>query len=535
MLYEVGISLELANDGNKNSNCVVNKIIDELEAELRKISPDSSKLTSSQLARALLLLNSKIRNRGLSAAEIHFARDSHDHQNLQHNDRELRCQQENLRLKNHPYLSKSRAPNGKSQLPPVLRPGDIVFKKNEITKHTERDPFVVMDSSSQRPVIRKALHSSPFSIGRPTLSTNTQSIDKKFLMKPLSSSRTYIRPFPSRESPCNSQQVGSRPKPQRVAWNPTLDSVSEPILINLDEHALSHHSCYDELQGADDSLNHSIPDIPNRTNDSNSSSMSGQYSDLEEEEENLQNENIHEEQMIFDDDEDILETPEQLLKGRKLKKGDLTSFFHAERSCRINAKITRDLLRKRRYYYNVVYDDDTEDCLYLKKDTRWTFKNTSDQNVELPRSPENSCSLKLTLETTPTQSYNVLDEANLSINKLDDSDSPSLNWDLLGTQLDSSPNPSENPFGWFTPSDSDHLNQVINLAYMLPLTSTPTRPGATTCDTGRNIDLNLNISITSTPPSTDQNSRSLPLELSQSTHYGSAFFKKLNPVKKKEH
>ena len=36
ILYDVGISLQMGNDENKNSNCIVNKAIDELETKLRK-------------------------------------------------------------------------------------------------------------------------------------------------------------------------------------------------------------------------------------------------------------------------------------------------------------------------------------------------------------------------------------------------------------------------------------------------------------------------------------------------------------------
>ena len=60
----------VGDDENKNSNCCVDKAIAELEVELKKISPTGSKLTCAQLAQATVLLNNKIRNRGLSAPEI---------------------------------------------------------------------------------------------------------------------------------------------------------------------------------------------------------------------------------------------------------------------------------------------------------------------------------------------------------------------------------------------------------------------------------------------------------------------------------
>ena len=89
-LLDVGIKLEVGEDENKNSNCCVDKAIAELEVELKKISPTGSKLTCAQLAQATVLLNNKIRNRGLSASEIHFSRDSHSFENLKLDDNKLR-------------------------------------------------------------------------------------------------------------------------------------------------------------------------------------------------------------------------------------------------------------------------------------------------------------------------------------------------------------------------------------------------------------------------------------------------------------
>ena len=165
LLSNVGIKLELANHENKNSNCVVDKAINELESELRKLSPSGGPLNSAQLAQALMTLNAKIRQRGYSAAEIHFARDSHDHGNLLLDDEELMSRQKSLRSQNHAYLSKSRAPKAKQRPSLVPTPGDIVFIKNDGSKHSSKDPHIVVTSSSQKSTLRKTLYTSPHSEG----------------------------------------------------------------------------------------------------------------------------------------------------------------------------------------------------------------------------------------------------------------------------------------------------------------------------------------------------------------------------------
>ena len=73
ILSDVGISLQMGNDENKNSNCIVDKAIDQLENEIKKISHSGDQITITHLAQCVLLLKNKIRNRNLSASEIHFA------------------------------------------------------------------------------------------------------------------------------------------------------------------------------------------------------------------------------------------------------------------------------------------------------------------------------------------------------------------------------------------------------------------------------------------------------------------------------
>ena len=162
------IHLVLANDGNKNSNCCVDKAINELESELIKISPDGSKLSTADLAQATMSLNGKIRKRGFTASEIHFSRDSHDNSNLVLDDSQLQENQRDLRFQNHQHLNNSRAPRGKTSAVPDPDTGDIVYLKNDISKHTARDPFIVMKTTQPgKSLLKKAIHSSSFATQPP--------------------------------------------------------------------------------------------------------------------------------------------------------------------------------------------------------------------------------------------------------------------------------------------------------------------------------------------------------------------------------
>ena len=61
---------------------MVDKGIQELEAEFLKIGCSNIPISEVQLQTALNILNSRVRNRGLSAKEIVFQRDQHSLEQL---------------------------------------------------------------------------------------------------------------------------------------------------------------------------------------------------------------------------------------------------------------------------------------------------------------------------------------------------------------------------------------------------------------------------------------------------------------------
>ena len=57
------MKIQLADHENKNSNCTIDKIINELETEIKKLSPNGDQITAAELAEATVRLNNKIMNR----------------------------------------------------------------------------------------------------------------------------------------------------------------------------------------------------------------------------------------------------------------------------------------------------------------------------------------------------------------------------------------------------------------------------------------------------------------------------------------
>ena len=244
VLEQAGITLELGDDGNKNSNCAVDKVINELEEELRKLSPSADKINLGDLAQVSISLNRKIRNRGFSAEEIHFSRDSFTNKNLALCDKDLSDKQLSLKLDNHERLANSRTPN--CQAPTIPRPnaGDIVFIKSGDTKHTTRDPHLVLKSEGHKSLVRKTLHFLPTD-GRPlNFSSRPKQIDNKFLFKPHSYNNNKTR-VEEDISPCQSllgppelvkeEPLSSVHTVYEQGWIPTSQEAEELFLMT-EEH-----------------------------------------------------------------------------------------------------------------------------------------------------------------------------------------------------------------------------------------------------------------------------------------------------------
>ena len=77
ILTKHGIKIDFGRVKNKNANAVINKGIQELEREMLKVDPNGGPLTAVQLQLAVETLNTRIRNRGLSAKEILFQRNQY--------------------------------------------------------------------------------------------------------------------------------------------------------------------------------------------------------------------------------------------------------------------------------------------------------------------------------------------------------------------------------------------------------------------------------------------------------------------------
>jgi hypothetical protein len=220
-LVQNGITLELGEDLNKNSNCSVDKKIQELEAKIRRLCPKETKITTGILCQAVINLNNRVRNQGLTASQIHFSRDTNIGQNLHLDDDKLMQDKLQKRIQNHTSSAKSKAPKGKQHISSKIIPGQIVYARNDGSKHDARDPLLVTGTDGNKIRVQKILHSHTSTDKAPKITSQQIVADEKFL---------YVPPhrrngnFPLKSSFEDSWwRGGDRPVPakQRTQWVPT--------------------------------------------------------------------------------------------------------------------------------------------------------------------------------------------------------------------------------------------------------------------------------------------------------------------------
>ena len=150
-----GITLDFGRTKNPNKNAVADKAIQELENEILRIDASGTQISEATLSKAIQTINSRIRNRGLSAREILFSRDQTTGEKLHFEDAMLSQQQASIRTDNHAHSALSKASKKSPALRSAISIGDLVFIKAERSKLKGRDRYIVMDISDRLCFLQK--------------------------------------------------------------------------------------------------------------------------------------------------------------------------------------------------------------------------------------------------------------------------------------------------------------------------------------------------------------------------------------------
>ena len=175
-LAENGITIILGDDANPNKNAAVDKMMQELESEIRRLSPDGNKLSAGTLSQAVNNLNNRTRGHGLTASQVHFSRDMEAGVNLRINDQKLW----DIREGRKEALRKA----SQASPPPQVQPGQTVFLRGDGTKHKARDPFLVTKVEPEKVTMQKMAHVDRPSTALPRITSYIKKVDPKFLYIP---------------------------------------------------------------------------------------------------------------------------------------------------------------------------------------------------------------------------------------------------------------------------------------------------------------------------------------------------------------
>ena len=222
-----GIDIVLGEQGNPNSNCSVDNIIKDLEAELRRLNPGGGKLDSGTLSLAVTTLNNKVRQQGFSSSQIHFSRDSHTGRNIPLQDKRLREAKMENKARVNPQTARSKAPQGREHVQSTPQPGQFVYLKSELSKHEARNPLLVTSVEKEKVVVQKMLHSTPQHGVPPKIVSQKMRIDEKFLYVPphrrgvqVGKTRYRGSEDPWWRKPLLQGRGPPTPAPPRPPWNP---------------------------------------------------------------------------------------------------------------------------------------------------------------------------------------------------------------------------------------------------------------------------------------------------------------------------
>ena len=103
------IVLEPGRTKNKNKVSQVDRRIQELETEIKRLSAESDAITEDTLAKATKSINNKIRTNNFSASEILFRRKQDDQEEINIKDEQFAKNIENQRNKGHLPSATSKA------------------------------------------------------------------------------------------------------------------------------------------------------------------------------------------------------------------------------------------------------------------------------------------------------------------------------------------------------------------------------------------------------------------------------------------
>ena len=270
VLEKLLISLEITDPANKNSIATVDNAIKELEDELIKLSPHDPSVNKPLLSLATRSMNTKIRNRGLTASEILFSRDENTQTNLDIKDENLARQQMQIKTTNNNHAINSRFKTCKEPNKDINK-GDTIALIADKDKTKSRDVFLVTDTIHDNIQINKIMK---YQSENPKIQAKSRIVPNNAVFQ---ISRNLIQSA-TRSSPRTYNQQPRKYKTSSTTWSaytkPSSDSDDD--IIPSPPPPITHHSDDDDDQDSDDQNEQGDQDDPdNNDNEDNDNGQDG--------------------------------------------------------------------------------------------------------------------------------------------------------------------------------------------------------------------------------------------------------------------
>ena len=352
-LEQLDIDLILTDVFNKNSNAVVDRGCQELEEELRKLSPEGKPISQATLAQAQLQVNKKIRRQGkLSAYEIHAARDGNTGENLHLNDQDIRTDH---------LQGRKAARKPVNSTPPVIQVGDTVVMKEKQNKHKAREAFVVTGLEKNEIQAQKLLH--PLESGKVKFMSKVYSTNAKHVVVARRAQQSWSSPHLS-EPPVPSTLACPSYDPVNLRfWSDDDESDEDHEDVVLEQaHAPPDHAGEEQEVDLEDSHGEEEAEDDLASEHESNAASNGSEADVEDSEGEEQDEQPLEASMVA-----------PLDQSRRPKKGDVISYgieLDTEHERWGEAVVTS--VSRTPHYYNVQRLDTHEKLgIYLLPNTAW--------------------------------------------------------------------------------------------------------------------------------------------------------------------
>ena len=151
-LRSIGIEMDFGRIKDKNQNPSVDKAIQDLEKEIKRLAPNAGPISAGLLAVAVCNTNSRVRRCGLSAKEIMTKRENYSGNPLFFEDQDISSNRYEGRLQNHHSSAKSKSLGAEPARSAEVSVGDIVHVKSEGSKHKVRDFYLITEIDEEQSI-----------------------------------------------------------------------------------------------------------------------------------------------------------------------------------------------------------------------------------------------------------------------------------------------------------------------------------------------------------------------------------------------